>query len=471
MKPVACAAVDLGATSGRVIVGSWDGRRLKTSEVHRFPNQFRPLGAHDYWDLPYLWSEVRSGLLKARSRFSRLVSVGVDSWAVDYALVDTRGRLVHPVHSYRDGRTRALSERLGKAGIGQVYALTGIPNYAYNTSLQLQETLRACPEISDVASRCLFIPDYFNFLISGRMENELSVSSHSQLLDVHGRDWSREALAYFGIPRNWFSTPARSPRRLGPVTGVPGLEGVQSILVPGHDTACAFAAMPAAADGSDLFLSSGTWSLLGFESKVPVAGPGALAARISNERAGDGGYRPLRSCLGLWLLERTILHFSSRPGSASAWRSLIGAARREPAPEVLVDVSDSSLFNPSDMRLAIDAQLRSRGARPPRSLAGYVRLICDSIGRGHADSARILEQQAGRRFRRILMVGGGSRNSALCQATAEASGLPVVSLALEGAAVGNLASQLIALGAVKDLPTFRRRLTSELRQTLYKPRS
>jgi rhamnulokinase len=471
MKPVACAAVDLGATSGRVIVGSWDGRRLKTSEVHRFPNQFRPLGAHDYWDLPYLWSEVRSGLLKARSRFSRLVSVGVDSWAVDYALVDARGRLVHPVHSYRDGRTRALSEQLGNAGIEQVYALTGIPNYAYNTSLQLQETLRACPEISDVASRCLFISDYFNFLLSGRMENELSVSSHSQLLDVYGRDWSREALAYFGIPRNWFSTPARSPRRLGPVKGVPGLEGLQSILVPGHDTACAFAAMPAAADGSDLFLSSGTWSLLGFESKVPVAGPGGLAARISNERAGDGGYRPLRSCLGLWLLERTILHFSSRPGSASEWRSLIAAARREPAPEVLVDVSDSSLFNPSDMRRAIDTQLRSRRAKPPRSLAGYVRLICDSIGRGHADSARILEEQAGRRFKRILMVGGGSRNRALCQATAEASGLPVVSLALEGAAVGNLASQLIALGAVKDLPTFRRRLASELRQTLYKPRS
>ena len=471
MKPVACAAVDLGATSGRVIVGSWDGRRLKTSEVHRFPNQFRPLGAHDYWDLPYLWSEVRSGLLKARSRFSRLVSVGVDSWAVDYALVDARGRLVHPVHSYRDGRTRSLSEQLGRSGIEQVYALTGIPNYAYNTSLQLQETLRACPEISDVASRCLFIPDYFNFLLSGRIENELSVSSHSQLLDVHGCDWSREALAYFGIPRNWFSTPACSPRRLGPVTGVPGLEGLQSILVPGHDTACAFAAMPAAAEGSDLFLSSGTWSLLGFESKVPVAGPGALAARISNERAGDGGYRPLRSCLGLWLLERTILHFSSRPGSASAWRSLIASARREPAPANLVDVSDGSLFNPPDMRAAIDTQLRSRGAKPPRSLSGYVRLICDSIGRGHADSARILEEQAGRRFKRILIVGGGSRNRALCQATSDASQLPVVSLALEGAAVGNLASQLIALGAVKDLPTFRRRLASELRQTLYKPHS
>jgi rhamnulokinase len=470
MKPVACAAVDLGATSGRVIVGTWDGGRLRTVEVHRFPNQFRPLGIHDYWDLPYIWAEVRTGLLKARARFPGLASVGVDSWAVDTALVDARGRLVHPVHAYRDGRTRALSEELGRSGIEQVYALTGIPNYAYNTSLQLQETLRACPEVSDVAARCLFISDFFNFLLSGRMENELSVASHSQLLDVRGTDWSREALAYFGVPRNWFSTPARSPGRLGPVSGVPGLEGVHAIRVPGHDTACAYAAMPAASDGSDLFLSSGTWSLLGFESDVPVAGPGALAARISNERSGDGGYRPLRSCLGLWLLERTLPHFSSRPSSASQWRSLVAASRREPRPAALVDVSDPALFNPEDMRAAIDTHLRSRGARPPRSLAGYVRLICDSIGRGHADSARVLGEQAGRRFGRILMVGGGSRNTALCQATSDASGIPVVSLALEGAAVGNLASQLVALGAVKDLATFRGRLSSGLRKTHYTPR-
>jgi rhamnulokinase len=470
MKPVDCAAVDLGATSGRVIVGSWNGSSLETFEVHRFPNQFRPLGGHDYWDLPYLWGEVRTGLLKARTRFPRLVSAGVDSWAVDYALVDAKGRLVHPVHSYRDARTGRLSEQLGKHGIEQVYALTGIPNYPYNTSLQLQETLQACPGISDVAARCLFIPDYFNFLLSGRMENEFSVCSHSQLLDVRSRDWSTEALAFFGVPRNWFGTPLRSPRRLGGVKGVPGLEGLQSILVPGHDTACAYTAMPAADDGSDLYLSAGTWSLLGFESDTPVMGPGALATRISNERMGDGHYRPLRSCLGLWLLEKTIPHFASRPRSAAEWRHLIAAARQAPRPRVLIDVSDGALFNPPDMKAAVDTQIRANGGRPPVSLAGYVRLICDSIGKGHADSGRILEIQAGRRFKRILMVGGGSRNSLLCQATADASALPVVSLALEGAAVGNLASQLIALGAVKDLRTFRRRLASNLKMTLYKPR-
>jgi len=324
--------------------------------------------------------------------------------------------------------------------------------------------------VSDVAARCLFIPDYLNFLLSGRMENELSVCSHSQLIDVHGLDWSAQALAFFGIPRNWFSRPALSPMKLGPVRGVPGLEGLQSILVPGHDTACAFTAMPARADGSDLYLSSGTWSLLGFESPVPVVGPGALEARVSNERMGDGRYRPLKSCLGLWLLEQTLPSFASRPRTAAAWRTLVASAARAPRPRLLLDVTDPSLFNPPGMRAAIDAQLRRNSGKPPRDLAGYVRLICDSLGRGHADAVRAFEGLTGRRFGRILMVGGGSRNRLLCQATADASGLPVVSLALEGAAVGNIASQLVALGAVRDLATFRRHLASGLRSTNYQPR-
>lgn len=471
MRTVHCAAVDLGATSGRVIVGTWVKNRLTLTEVHRFPNQFRSLGANDYWDLPGLWGEVRAGLLKAKQQFPKLASVGVDAWAVDHVLVNAAGRPVHPVHAYRDHRTQKLSARLARRGLDQVYALTGIPNYPYNTSLQLQETLAACPAMADAAARCLFIPDYFNFLLSGRMENELSVCSHSQLLDVQGRDWSAGALAFFGIPRHWFSPPACSPRRLGPVTGLPELRGVRSVLVPGHDTACAFTAMPAAADGSDLCLSSGTWSLLGFESQTPVIGPAALAARVSNERMGDGRYRPLKSCLGLWLLEQTMLSFPSRPKNRAGWTKLIAAATRAPRPAILLDVTDASLFNPSSMRTAIDAQLRQRGGKPPRDLAGYMRLIGDSLGRGHADAGRTFERLTGRKFNRILIVGGGSKNRLLCQATADAAGLPVVSFSLEGAAVGNIASQLMALGAVPDLVTFRRHLAAGLKQTVYQPRN
>jgi rhamnulokinase len=470
MKTVHCAAVDLGATSGRVIVGTWDGRALALTEVHRFPNQFRWLAGHEYWDIPGIWGQVRTGLVKAKGLFPRLASVGVDGWAVDHVLTDARGRPVFPVHAYRDTRTAAASARLGAHGIERVYALTGIPNYPYNTSLQLQETLRGRPGMASVAARCHFIPDYFNFLLSGRMVNELSVASHSQLIDVGGNGWSAPALRHFGIPEGWFGKPAKSPRRLGPVTGIAELRGVASVLVPGHDTACAFAAMPAAADGSDVFLSSGTWSLLGIESDVPLVGPEALEARVSNERSGDGRYRPLISCLGLWLLERVLLGFSKRPGSPTAWRRLISESAAAPAPEDLLDLGDKALFNPPSMRAAIDAQLKGRGGRIPRDLAGYARLICASLGNGHADAVHSLERLSGRSFGRILMVGGGSQNRLLCQETADASGLPVASYALEGAAAGNIAAQLVALGVIKDNAAFREAYSRQLRKASYLPR-
>ena len=469
MNTVLCAAVDLGATSGRVIVGEWSRAGLDLREVHRFPNGFRTMAGHEYWELPRLWGDACAGLVKARRLYPKLASVGVDGWGVDHVLVNDKGRPVFPVHAYRDTRTAASSRELGRRGIGRVYSLTGIPNYPYNTSLQLQETLRACPAVAKAASRCLFIPDYFNFLLSGRMENEFSMSSHSQLMDVHGRDWSKAALDFFGIPAAWFTRPALSPRRLGRVTGIPELRGVASILVPGHDTACAFAAMPAATDGTDLYLSSGTWSLLGFESDVPLVGSGALGAGVSNERMGDGRYRPLRSCLGLWLLESILPEFSSRPGTAGAWRRLIGAAARARAPAVLLNLSDSTLFNPRSMRSAIDRQLRRRGARPPGDLAGYTRLICDSLGSGHADAVKVFERLAGRSFKRILIVGGGSQNRLLCQTTADAAGIPLASFSLEGSAVGNIAAQLVALGAVEDHAAFRAVLSRQLKAAEFRP--
>jgi rhamnulokinase len=307
------------------------------------------------------------------------------------------------------------------------------------------------------------------------MENELTIASTSQLNDVHSTDWSRAALDYFRLPPQWFSRPILAGTKLGrlkkEIAGdSPALAQTRVIAVPGHDTACAYDAMPASPDGTDLFLSSGTWSLVGFESDTPVLGAEALAARISNERIGDGRYRPLTNVIGLWLLEGLLKDFSSRPTGDKEWATLITAAEKLPAPAALLDVTDPTFANPSSMKQAIDAQLKKRKLTAPRNLAGYTRLICDSLGRGHADAMRAFERMTGRKFQRVLMVGGGSKNRLLCQATANATGIPVVSFALEGTAVGNLARQLIALGAVKDLPTFRRLLGARLRQTVYRPR-
>jgi rhamnulokinase len=468
------AAVDFGATSGRVILGSWSKNKLTLNEVHRFPNTFRTLAGHDYWDLGTLWHEAQTGLRKAVAalpRGAKLASVGVDVWGVDFALVNDAGRLVFPVHAYRDARSQPGLKRLAntRAALARVYAATGIPNVFYNSSLHLEETVASCPAITDLATRCLFLPDYFNFLLSGRMENELTVASTSQLLDVHSTDWSPAALKHFRLPSQWFSKPIKSGTRLGAVKNFPELAGVQVVAVPGHDTAAAYDAMPASPDGTDLFLSSGTWSLVGFESDKPILGAEALAARISNERIGDGRYRPLTNVIGLWLLEGTMKDFASRPSDDRAWAALIAAAEKLPAPAALLDVTDPAFTNPASMKAAIDAQLKRRKLPAPKNLAAYTRLICDSLGRGHADAMRAFEKMAGKKFKRILIVGGGSKNRLLCQATADAAGIPVVSFALEGTAVGNLASQLIALKAVKDLPTFRRHLAANLKQTVYAP--
>ena len=478
--PVYSAALDFGATSGRVILGRWSKNRLTLTEVHRFPNSFRTLNGHDYWDLGTLWHEAQEGLRKAVAALPRgaaLASVGVDVWGVDFALVNDAGRLVFPVHAYRDARTQPGLKRLAntRAALDRIYAATGIPNVFYNSSLQLEETVASCPAITDLATRCLFLPDYFNFLLSGRMENELTVASTSQLLDVHSTDWSAAALKFFRLPPQWFSKPIPAGTPLGRLrrelaAGSPALAKTRVIAVPGHDTAAAYDAMPASPDGNDLFLSSGTWSLVGFESNTPVLGPDAMAARISNERIGDGRYRPLTNVIGLWMLEGTLKDFASRPTNDREWAALITAAEKLPAPAALLNMTFAEFANPISMKAAIDAQLKKRKLRAPKNLAGYTRLICDSLGKGHADAMRAFEKMAGKKFRRILIVGGGSKNRLLCQATANAAGIPVVSFALEGTAVGNLASQLIALGAVKDLATFRRHLGADLKQTVYSPR-
>ncbi|TAG26874.1 MAG: rhamnulokinase, partial [Verrucomicrobia bacterium] len=381
-----------------------------------------------------LWQEIQTGLaaaVAALPKGAKLASVGVDTWGVDHALLSETGRLAYPVHAYRDARTqpglRALAE--APATLERIYAATGIPNVFYNTSLQLQELVKSAPAVAQTATRCLLLPDYFNFLLSGKMANELTIASTTQLLDVHSGDWSASALKHFGIPAQWFTKPVLAGTKLGKVKGIPALAGTQVIAVPGHDTACAYDAMPAAGDGTDLFLSSGTWSLVGFESDAPLLGSAAQAARISNERIGDGRYRPLTNVIGLWLLEGTLKDFASRPKTDADWAELISAAEALPAPAALLDVSDGALSNPKSMRAAIDAQLKRRKLAAPVDLAGYTRLICASLGRGHADAKTAFERMSGRRFKRILIVGGGSKNRLLCQATADACEVPVVSFA------------------------------------------
>jgi len=475
-QPIHCAAVDLGATSGRIVVGTWLNHGLTLREVHRFPNAFRTLNGSDYWEIGDLWHEVQVGLAAAAAALptgEKIASVGVDTWGVDHALLDRRGQLVFPVHAYRDARTQRGLKRLARdpRTLAKIYADTGIPNLFYNSSLQLAAAVEGHPALKELVARCLLLPDYFNFLLSGRAANEISIASTTQLLGIGRKPvWSATTLKHFGVPSAWFRQPIRGQTPLGPVRGQAALAGAVTIAVPGHDTACAYDAMPVGAGESNLYLSSGTWSLVGFESDTPLLTPDALAAGIANERTGDGTYRPLKNVIGLWLLEGLLKDFDARPTDAAGWKKLIAEAEGSPKPPQLLAVADALFVNPRSMREAIDAHLTKRGVKPPTKVAAYVRLICDSLGAAHAAVLTQFERLSGRKFDRILMVGGGTKNRLLCQATADAAGIPVAACEIEGAATGNIVRQLLGLGAVESLTAMRANVRTSVPIRVYAPR-
>lgn len=470
MEKTFVAAIDLGATSGRVIVGAFSKQSgLELNEVYRFPNGFSNLSGFSYWDIGGLFDHIKAGLLKATQLYPRLASCGVDTWGVDYAMLDAGNRLVFPVHAYRDVRTEPLLAGILEAGDDRkIYEWTGIPGINYNTILQLSESVKAVPSLKDSVARILNLPDYFNFLLSGEMRNEVSILSTGQLLDIGSMEYSTENFDYHGVPLNWFKPAAKAGERLGAIKDVDGLDGVEVILVPGHDTSAAFEAIPPV--GNDLLVSSGTWMLVGALTEKPIAGEAGYALGVSNERAGDGSYRPNKINMGLWLLEQILPAFKERPSDDAGWLSLIEAAEAEPPPAVRIDIRDRALFNPADMKVAINDNVRAQGGEPPASLAGYVRLICDSLGAGVADVAAKFADILGTDFDNIVIVGGGSKNRLLSQRIADFAGLPVTSYALEATSVGNMAYQLRALGAVDSLAEFHSILARGLQATVYKPR-
>lgn len=470
MSKTTVAAIDLGATSGRVIVGVFSVDGLQLTEVHRFPNSFHRLNGRDYWDPGILYTEVRKGLTEAKKLFPDLVSCGVDTWGCDHVLVNPEGRLAFPMHAYRDTRTEPMVAKIKASGDDrQLYEWTGLPVINYNAGLQLAETLTAFPALQQMASRVLFLPDYINYLLSGESRNEISIVSTTQLLDVHSNGLSREALSYFGVPDGWLAAPCLAGASLGPVREIEGLTSVQTILVPGHDTSCAFEAVPAGS--ASLIVSSGTWLLLGAILDRPLLGEEARLSAISNERCGNGGYRPLRIMIGLWLLEQILPAFAERPKTEAEWSSLIEAAEERPAPPILLSTEDRArLFNPRRMKDAIDSQLQEKGGQPPTDLPGYVRLICDSLASTMAETSRQFERLSGRAFEEIIIVGGGGKNRLLCQRTADYAGKPVVSYNLEATSVGNMGYQLLALGKIDSLADFHHRIRPGLSPKVYQPK-
>lgn len=469
MKKDIVAAIDLGATSGRVIVGEFSKNDFTLTEVHRFPNTFHTLNQNQYWDIGGLYDEICQGLREAQNQFPDLLCCGIDTWGVDCVYLNKDNRLVFPVHAYRDERTNQLMEEIIAAGQDRrLFELTGIPMVRYNTGMQIAECLRAVPPLKEACDKVMLLPEYFNFLLSGEDGCEFSHASSTQLLDVHGEDFSSGALNYFGIPEHWLQAPRPAGYVMGQVQNVSGVDNLDLVCVPGHDTSCAFEAIPL--DGNSLIVSSGTWMLIGGMTDGPCMGDVAFELGVSNERTGTGGFRPNKIRMGMWLLEQTIPFFESRPRSDSEWSALISAGEEKTDPDVLIDTNDSTLFNPKNMRTAIENQVKANGGTAPTDLPEFLNLICHSLGYCVRETADKFEEILGKSFDNIVIVGGGAKNRLLCQKIADYSEKYVTSYELEATSLGNMAYQLLGKGKINSISEFHEIIRPNLAGKKYTPR-
>jgi len=457
--PVVVAAVDLGASGGRVIAGRVSAGGIELHEVSRFPNEPVRAGGTLHWDILRLHASVLTGLSAAAASFP-LSSAGIDSWGVDYGLLDASGTLVgNPVH-YRDARTDGIT---APVPFGELYAVTGIQHLPFNTIYQLAAA-RGTPALS-AARTLLLIPDLLAYWLTGLAGAEVTNASTTALLDVASRKWATGVMAGAGIDPGLFP-PLRQPGdAIGPVTATGGgLDGVPLIAVGSHDTASAVVAVPA--DGPDFaYISSGTWSLVGMELPSPVLSDASREANFTNEAGIDGTIRYLRNVTGLWLLQECVRHWGTPD-----LELLLAQAATEPGLRFAIDADDPVFLPPGDMPGRIASWLSSRGLPAPASPAQAIRCVLDSLALAYRRALLDAQSLSGRHADVVHIVGGGSRNELPCPLTADATGLPVVAGPAEGTALGNVLVQARALGAAPgDLDGMRGLLRASVEPRRYVP--
>ena len=472
----AVAAVDLGASGGRVMVGQVGTDQLALHEAHRFPNTpVRVLGTL-HWDILGLYRGMLDGLGAAARSFD-LASAGIDSWGVDYGLLGADGALLaNPVH-YRDRRTEAVvDDVLAKVPAADLYAVTGIQQMPINTIYQLAAAART-PQLA-AARTLLLIPDLLAYWLTGEIGAEVTNASTTQLYDTRARDWAWDVIGRAGLPAGLFPAlrqPGSVAGHLRPdVAMEPGLTGLGPdrpggplpvIAVGSHDTASAVVAVPAR--GRDFaYISCGTWSLAGVELDQPVLTEASRAANFTNETGVDGTIRYLRNVMGLWLLQESVRGWAGA-GQPADLGALLAEAARRPALQVVVDPDDPAFLPPGDMPARIAAAARRTGQQPPADPPAVVRCILDSLALAYRARLREVQELSGRAVNTVHVVGGGVHNTLLMQLTADACGLPVVAGPAEAAALGSILVQARTLGAAPgDLAGMRAllRATQELRR-------
>jgi rhamnulokinase len=479
-RMVAYIAIDLGAESGRVIVGVLAQDRLRLEEVHRFNHeaQWWPTGMH--WDITGIWREIVTGLRRAAewatSNGVELKSVGVDTWGVDWALVDKAGELVGLPHAYRDPRNPPAYERvLAQLGRERIYQTTGIQFMPLNTLYSLYAHQQADPGALEAADQLLFMPDLLHFWLSGNRVVEATNASTSQMVDCHTGDWAREMVAELGIPTHILAPISPPGTEVGTLrqqlVEETGLPAKLRVVAPAtHDTASAVAAVPAGDGTNWCYLSSGTWSLLGAEIDAPCVSPAAQAASFTNELGLAGTSRFLKNIPGLWPVQECRRDFARR-GENLDYGALAQLASESVAFRTIVDLGHASLQTPGEMPRKIEEFATSTGQPKPATVGAFVRTCLESLALAYREKLETLGSILNRRFDVMHVVGGGGKNELLNQMTADATGRRVVVGPYEATATGNILVQALALGDVADIASMRRIVAKSSRLLTYEPKS
>jgi rhamnulokinase len=467
-------AVDLGASSGRVMECRWDGSRFHLEELHRFPNGGVRVGASLHWDALRLWSEIQTGLQKFRVlRGEPPAGIGVDAWGVDFALLDERDRLLGNPFHYRDARTRGLPTRLSSVlNARDLFRATGVETMEINTAFQLASMAAAGDPQLQCAHTLLMMPDLFQFLLCGEKRVEFTEASTTQLYNLRAGRWSRETMSAFGIPSHIFPEIAMPGTVLGEARASMASDAgfaqpFPCISVASHDTASAVAAIPGL-DESSIFLSSGTWSLIGATAPEPNLSDAAFAGGFTNEGSADCAALLMKNLTGLWILQECVRAWEAA-GNRCEWARLEQAAAAAEPFRSLIDPSSPDFSSPADMCAAVARHCARTDQPPPATPGETARCVFESLSLAYRSAVEELDRLAGRRHAAIRVVGGGSLNRVLCQMTADACGRPVVAGPVEAAALGNAMAQAVATGQLRNFAEGREAIGRSVACETYQP--
>ena len=454
--------VDLGAESGRVMAGLWNGKRIRLEELHRFANGPVEVGGTLRWDVLRLWFEIQTGLSVAARRYGKAVrSIGVDTWGVDFALLSKNNELLGQPFHYRDARTRGVMERaFRQVRRADIFAATGLQFLPFNTLYQLLALQKSEPELLGMADCLLMMPDYFHWCLSGVRAAEFTDATTTQFFDPSNSAWSRKLLRRFNLPSKMLPEIVPPGTRLGRLTDSvsrqTGLGRINVIAPASHDTGSAVAAVPIAhkEEGGWAYLSSGTWSLMGLELKKPQLSGRVLEFNLTNEGGVDGTYRLLKNIAGLWLVQQCKRAFDSASKKLD-YSKLVRLAKAAPALRAIVDPDDARFMNPVSMPAAIQQSCRATRQPVPASKGPLVRCALESLALKYQKVLKCLEEIGGKRVEVIHIVGGGSRNDLLNQLTADACQRPVLAGPVEATVLGNVLVQARADGEMSSLAELR----------------